>query len=54
MVGFVKELLDEQAAHDVSRGWCDESWTRNSRFESLLVVSSIVIVTRKREARGNA
>lgn len=47
MVGFVKELVDEQAAHDVTRGWYDEPWERGSRFESLLLVSSIAIVTRR-------
>jgi SAM-dependent methyltransferase len=50
MVGFIKELIDEQGAHDLSRGWYDEPWQRNSRFESILLVSSIAIVTRKLEA----
>lgn len=52
MVGFVKELVDEQAAHDVTRGWYDEPWERNSRFESISLFSSIVIVTRKRDTPG--
>jgi SAM-dependent methyltransferase len=47
MVGFIKELVDEQAAHDVTRGWYDEPWERGSRFESILLVSSIAIVARK-------
>jgi SAM-dependent methyltransferase len=47
MVGFIKELVDEQAAHDVTRGWYDEPWERGSRFESILLVSSIAIVTRR-------
>jgi SAM-dependent methyltransferase len=47
MVGFIKELVDEQGAHDVTRGWYDEPWERSSRFESIYLVSSIAIVTRK-------
>ena len=53
MVGFIKELVDEQAAHDVSRSWYDEPWERSSRFESIFLVPSIAIVTRKLEARGH-
>ena len=30
-----------------TRGWYDEPWERGSRFESILLVSSIAIVTRK-------
>ena len=47
MVGFIKELVDEQGAHDLTRGWYDEAWERNSRFESVHLVSSIAIVKRK-------
>ncbi len=47
MVGFIKELVDEQGAHDATRGWYDEPWERGSRFESILLMSSIAIVTRK-------
>jgi SAM-dependent methyltransferase len=54
MVGFIKELIDEQGAHDLTRGWYDEPWERNSRFESILLVSSIAIVTRKLEAGQRA
>jgi SAM-dependent methyltransferase len=54
MVGLIKELIDEQGAHDLSRGWYDEPWQRNSRFESILLVSSIAIVTRKLEAGHRA
>lgn len=50
MVGFIKELVDEQAAHDATRGWYDEPWERSSRFESIFLFSSIAIVTRKLEA----
>jgi len=54
MVGFIKELIDEQGAHDLTRGWYDEPWQRNSRFESILLVSSIAIVTRKLAAGQRA
>lgn len=47
MVGFVKELIDEQGAHDVSRRWYTEAWTRSSRFASVLTTASLVIVTKK-------
>lgn len=47
MVGFIKELIDEQGAHDVSRGWYTEPWTRSSRFASVLTTASLVIVTKK-------
>ena len=47
MVGFVKELIDEQGAHDLSRGWYTEAWKRSSRFASLLVTASLAIVTKK-------
>jgi SAM-dependent methyltransferase len=47
MVGFIKELVDEQGAHDLTRGWYDEPWERSSRFESIYLVSSIAVVTRK-------
>jgi len=54
MVGFIKELIDEQGAHDLTRGWYDEPLQRISRFESILLVSSIAIVTRKLEAGQRA
>lgn len=47
MVGFVKELIDEQGAHDLSRGWYTEEWTRSSRFASVLTTPSLVIVTKQ-------
>jgi SAM-dependent methyltransferase len=50
MVGLIKELVDEQGAHDLTRGWYDEPLQRISRFDSILLVSSIAIVTRKLEA----
>jgi SAM-dependent methyltransferase len=46
MVGFIKELVDEQAAHDVTREWYDEPPKRSSRFESICLFPSIAIVTR--------
>jgi SAM-dependent methyltransferase len=47
MVGFIKELVDEQGAHDLTRGWYDEPWERSSRFESIYLFYSIAVVTRK-------
>lgn len=47
MVGFVKELVDELAAHDATRGWYDEHWRRDSRFDSIDMVPSIVLVRKK-------
>jgi len=54
MVGLIKELVDEQGAHDLTRGWYDEPLQRISRFDSILLVSSIAIVTRKLEAGQRA
>jgi SAM-dependent methyltransferase len=47
MVGFIKELVDEQGAHDLTRGWYDQPWERSSRFESIYLLPSIAVVTRK-------
>ena len=48
MVGLVKELVDEAGVHDATRDWYDAPLNRTSRFESILIVPSIAIVTRKR------
>jgi hypothetical protein len=49
MVGFVKELIGEPAAHDVTRkNWTGKS-TRASKFASITIVPSMVIV-RKAQA----
>jgi hypothetical protein len=44
MVGFIKELVDEQAAHDVTRQRLSDQPKRKSKFDSLLVTPSIVFI----------
>lgn len=44
MVGFVKELVDEQGAADLTRARFDETPKRQSRFESVLITPFIVFV----------
>src|SRR4030095_16368023 len=44
MVGFIKELVDEQCAADVSRRLLTNTPTRASKFEHLLSTPSIVFV----------
>lgn len=44
MVGLVKQLVDEQGAHDVTRGSPKCKRTRGSKFESMLIVPSIVFI----------
>lgn len=44
MVGFVKELIDEQAAHDVTRRRWSGTPGRSPRFDYTLVMPSIVFV----------
>lgn len=45
-VGFVKQLVDEQAAHDVSRVTQKGTPGRASEFESLFITSAIVYVAK--------
>jgi hypothetical protein len=44
MIGFIKELVDEQAASDVTRKTIHGKPKRASRFESLIISPSIVFV----------
>jgi hypothetical protein len=44
MVGFVKELVDEQGAADLTRGRIMGTSARRSKFEKVVVVPSIVFV----------
>lgn len=44
MVGFIKQLIDEQGAHDVSRQLFSGRPKRWSKFESLNITPSIVVV----------
>lgn len=47
MVGFVKQLVDEQGAADLTRGARAGRPSRASRFESLLITAPIVFVTKR-------
>lgn len=47
MVGFIKELIDEQGAADVTRATLKGRPQRQSKFESLLVTPSIVFVRKR-------
>jgi hypothetical protein len=51
MVGFVKELVDEQGAADLTRRLLDNPPERQSRFESLLIMPSIVFVRKSEQTR---
>ncbi len=44
MVGFVKQLVDEQAASDITRGSVHGKATRQSKFESLTILPSLVFI----------
>jgi hypothetical protein len=48
MVGFVKELVDEQGAIDVAMG-CKAGW-RRSKFQNVLITSGVVFVTKARSS----
>jgi hypothetical protein len=46
MVGFIKQLIDEQAAQDVTRGMAKptNNPTRGSKFESMIIKTSVVFI----------
>jgi hypothetical protein len=44
MVGFVKELVDEQGAADLTRGSLTGTATRGSKFENMTITPSIVFI----------
>ena len=44
MVGFIKQLVDEQGAHDVTRKRLKGESKRGSKFESIVITPSIVFV----------
>jgi len=44
MVGFVKQLIDEQGAHDVTRARSTGEPKRNSKFQDMLVTPGIIFV----------
>lgn len=47
MVGFIKQLVDEQAAHDMTRKCLTGSPERDTKFESMTIVPSIVFVKKR-------
>jgi hypothetical protein len=46
MVGFIKQLIDEQGAHDVTRKQLIGKSKRMSRFKSIIINPSIVFITK--------
>jgi hypothetical protein len=44
MVGFIKQLIDEQAAEDVTSGMSAGKPTRRSKFENMIIMPSIVFI----------
>jgi SAM-dependent methyltransferase len=44
MVGFIKQLVDEQGAHAVTRRQLKGKSTRGSKFENMLITPSIVFI----------
>ncbi len=54
MVGFVKQLVDEQAAADVTRKSLRNEPGRSSKFESLLIGPSQVFVAKAKTAPGDS
>jgi len=44
MVGFVKQLVDEQGAHDVTRKQWKGKSKRGSKFENMIITPSIVFI----------
>lgn len=44
MVGFIKQLIDEQAAHDVTREMWKGKSKRESKFESMIIMPSLVFI----------
>jgi hypothetical protein len=44
MVGFVKELVDEQGAADIAMG--NKAGWRKSKFKNILITPGIVIVAK--------
>jgi len=44
MVGFIKQLIDEQTAYHVTRGTSKGKPTRSSKFENMIITPSIVFI----------
>jgi hypothetical protein len=47
MVGFVKQLVDEQGAADLTRTRLARTATRQSKFERMVITPSIVFITKR-------
>jgi len=47
MVGFVKELVDEQGAANLTKGCSTNSAKMQSKFENMTITSSIVFIKKK-------
>lgn len=48
MVGFVKQLVDEQGAYDVTRRYSKGKPKRRSKFESMIIAPSLVFLRKSR------
>jgi hypothetical protein len=48
MVGFIKQLVDEQGAHDVTRKNCSGKSERRSMFDRMIITPSLVFVKKAR------
>jgi len=51
MVGFIKQLLDEQAANDVTRKNASGKSSRESKFKKMIITSSIVFIIKADDNR---
>jgi hypothetical protein len=47
MVGFIKELVDEQGAADLTRASLVGTPARASKFESMTITPSIVFIKKR-------
>ena len=47
MVGFIKELVDEQGAGDLTRARLAGTASRQSKFERMVITPSIVFITKR-------
>ncbi len=52
MVGLIKELIDEQGAADLTRKRWSGTPSRQSRFDSMLIMPSIVFVKKRESSRA--
>ena len=52
MVGFIRQLIDEQGAHDVTRERLKGRPERDSKFASMTIVPSLVFIKKARHPTG--